>query len=82
MFRYIRFTQAIKKKGKVPFIDPYTVGACKQIYGVPVGGIGCGTIGRGWRGDFNRWQLVPGMYSYNVVQANQFILCVRKKVRD
>lgn len=39
--------------------------------GVPLGGIGCGSIGRGWKGDFNRWQLTPGMYSYDAVHANQ-----------
>lgn len=47
--------------------------------GVPLGGIGCGTIGRGWKGEFNRWQLTPGMYSYNYVEANQvndIIVCI------
>ena len=42
-----------------------------QWTGVPLGGIGAGTIGRGWKGDFNRWQLVPGMYTYNTVEVNQ-----------
>ena len=41
--------------------------------GVPLGGIGCGTVGRGWKGEFNRWQLTPGMYSYNYVEANQVL---------
>ena len=41
---------------------------------MPLGGIGAGTIGRGWKGDFNRWQLVPGMYSYNSVDVNQVCL--------
>ena len=41
------------------------------IAGVPLGGIGCGSIGRGWKGDFNRWQLTPGMYNYTYVEANQ-----------
>lgn len=39
--------------------------------GVPLGGIGCGSIGRGWKGEFNRWQLTPGMYNYTYVEANQ-----------
>ena len=39
--------------------------------GVPLGGLGAGTIGRGWQGDFNRWQLTPGMYSCNTVEVNQ-----------
>ena len=41
------------------------------ITGVPLGGIGAGTITRGWRGDFNRWQLHPGIYERNVVDVNQ-----------
>lgn len=77
-YRYIRFTQRQRRSGKTPFIDPYAVSSCKQIYGVPIGGIGAGTIGRGWKGDFNRWQLIPGMYSYDIVEVNQFTVCIRK----
>ena len=47
--------------------------------GVPLGGIGCGSIGRGWKGDFNRWQLTPGMYNYTYVEANQVRLSVTLK---
>lgn len=32
----------------------------KSIYGVPLGGIGAGTIGRGFRGEFTRFQMIPG----------------------
>ncbi|XP_047139397.1 non-lysosomal glucosylceramidase isoform X1 [Hydra vulgaris] len=77
-FRYMKFTRKVKKKGKLPFIDPYAVSACKQIYGVPLGGIGAGSIGRGWKGDFNRWQLRPGIYTYDTVDVNQFTVCIRK----
>ena len=38
---------------------------------MPLGGIGAGSIGRGWKGDFNRWQLKPGIYTYDVVDVNQ-----------
>ena len=44
------------------------------ITGVPLGGIGCGTIGRGWKGEFNRWQLTPGMYNYSYVEADQVLM--------
>ena len=44
------------------------------MVGVPLGGIGCGSIGRGWKGEFNRWQLTPGMYNYTYVEANQ-VMC-------
>lgn len=38
--------------------------------GVPIGGLGCGTIGRGFRGEFCRYQLVPGLYEFQTVEAN------------
>ena len=30
----MKFTQRERRKGKAPIIDPYAVGACKQIYGI------------------------------------------------
>lgn len=27
--------------------------------GVPLGGLGCGSIGRGYKGEFRRWSLYP-----------------------
>lgn len=47
------------------------------ILGVPLGGIGSGTIGRGFRGEFCRYQMVPGIYEYQTVTANQFIVTIR-----
>ena len=46
--------------------------------GVPLGGIGAGTIGRGWRGDFRRWQRRPGIYHHGIVTADQFSLFVQR----
>lgn len=77
----MKYATRERKNGRVPFIDPFATNPCRQVYGVPLGGIGCGSIGRGWKGDFNRWQLTPGMYNYTYVEANQFIVCVRKKGR-
>uniref|UniRef100_A0A673Z405 Non-lysosomal glucosylceramidase n=1 Tax=Salmo trutta TaxID=8032 RepID=A0A673Z405_SALTR len=56
---------------KAPFIDMFRAIPLRQIYGAPLGGIGGGTITRGWRGEFCRWQLNPGMYHYKTVIANQ-----------
>lgn len=58
-------------------MDYYYLQDSGQIYGVPIGGIGSGTIGRGFAGEFARFQMRPGMYEYNVVHANQFILTIR-----
>lgn len=61
---------------KTPFIDMLNSLPLRQIYGCPLGGIGGGTITRGWRGQFCRWQLNPGMYQHQTVIADQ----VRKGV--
>ena len=45
--------------------------------GVPLGGIGAGSITRGWRGEFRRWQLRPGIYHYQPVLADQFSIFVQ-----
>jgi len=43
-----------------------------QIFlGVPLGGIGAGTINRGWKGDFCKWQLKPGVYTQDSPLADQ-----------
>lgn len=66
-----------------------------MFVGAPIGGIGCGTMGRGYRGEFARFQMVPGIYDHTVIQANQvliahkscgdtwdFILKLRKNVNN
>ena len=47
--------------------------------GVPLGGIGGGSIGRGWRGDFRRWTLRPGFPHQSIVWADQFSLYCRRE---
>ncbi|KAM9717106.1 LOW QUALITY PROTEIN: non-lysosomal glucosylceramidase [Menidia menidia] len=77
--RYLKWwykkTQVEKK---APFIDMFGAQPLRQIYGAPLGGIGGGTITRGWRGEFCRWQLNPGMYHYKTVTVNQFSVCLRR----
>lgn len=46
--------------------------------GVPLGGIGGGCIGRGFRGDFLRWNLAPGKYRHGTVLADQFSVRVKR----
>ncbi|KAF6124481.1 glucosylceramidase beta 2 [Phyllostomus discolor] len=78
--RYLQWwyqkTQVEKKK---PFIDLINSVPLRQIYGCPLGGIGGGTITRGWRGQFCRWQLTPGMYQHRTVMADQFTVCLRRE---
>ncbi|XP_030921145.1 non-lysosomal glucosylceramidase-like, partial [Geospiza fortis] len=78
--RYFRWwvkKTLIEKKNA--FIDLLCAVPLQQIYGCPLGGIGGGTITRGWRGEFCRWQLNPGLYHYETVIANQFTVCLRCK---
>ncbi|XP_064607909.1 non-lysosomal glucosylceramidase-like [Liolophura sinensis] len=77
--RYIWFWLLKKIEGKRPFIDNLRQIPHSPIYGVPIGGLGCGTIGRGYKGEFCRYQMIPGMYEHEVIVANQFIVCVRRK---
>lgn len=45
--------------------------------GVPIGGIGSGSINRGWRGEFARWQLNPsGIRDWDVINIDGFSLRV------
>jgi non-lysosomal glucosylceramidase len=49
------------------------------VQGVPLGGIGGGTLTRGWRGDFTRFQVQPpGCYRYGAVPADQFSVSVAR----
>ncbi|XP_058028501.1 non-lysosomal glucosylceramidase isoform X4 [Ahaetulla prasina] len=81
-FRYLgwwyRKTRVEKRQ---PFIDLLQPQPLRPIYGCPLGGLGGGTVTRGWRGDFCRWQLTPGMYQHRAVAADQFTVCLRRKGR-
>jgi hypothetical protein len=74
-----KYLQKCKTKNVQSHIDFFSPLQCKQIYGVPMGGIGTGTIGRSYSGDFTRYQLIPGIYEHNTVDANLFTVCIRKK---
>ncbi|CAL4124443.1 unnamed protein product, partial [Meganyctiphanes norvegica] len=75
--RYLVYYMYTRARGRKPWIDCITMKHGKQMYGVPLGGIGSGTIGRGFRGEFCRYQMVPGIYEYHTVMANQFIVTIR-----
>lgn len=75
----MKFVQKCKKKNILPNIDFFNSLECKQIYGAPIGGIGTGSIGRTFTGDFCRFQLVPGLYEHQTAEANMFTVNIRKK---
>ena len=80
MLRIRRWARRQRREGRRPLFD-LVMGDFKVSpdKGVPLGGLGCGTITRGCFGDFNRWGLKPGDYSYRTVHADQFSLRVRRE---
>ncbi|KAG5182105.1 hypothetical protein JKP88DRAFT_319856 [Tribonema minus] len=56
-----------------PFMSPPDPG---PYAGVPLGGLGGGSIGRGFRGEFRRWTIFPGRTAQRTVHADQFSLRV------
>ncbi len=77
--RYLKYHRECSKKNIQPHMDFFSPLQLKQIYGVPCGGIGTGTIGRSYTGDFTRYQLLPGIYEHEKVDSNLFTVCIRKK---
>ncbi|KAF0760009.1 non-lysosomal glucosylceramidase, partial [Aphis craccivora] len=77
IIRYLFYMLLCFLKGQKPIMDFLFPIKSKHMYGVPLGGIGGGTIGRGFKGEFCRYQIVPGMYEYETVQANQFIINIQ-----
>ncbi|KAK3097227.1 hypothetical protein FSP39_007733 [Pinctada imbricata] len=76
--RYMKVWMKHRMQGRLMFIDHLVQVDHRAMYGCPIGGVGSGTIGRGFRGEFTRFQIVPGIYDYKTVQADQFIVCIRK----
>ena len=70
-----------RKMGRESMLVSFDPRRAGPIQGVPLGGIGGGTVTRGWRGDFVRWQLQPGCYSYGAVPADQFSVAVLREGR-
>uniref|UniRef100_A0A6N2JWD9 Glycosyl-hydrolase family 116 N-terminal domain-containing protein n=1 Tax=Salix viminalis TaxID=40686 RepID=A0A6N2JWD9_SALVM len=66
--------------GRKAPIDPFTRESCKPSasQGVPLGGMGSGSISRGFRGEFRQWQIVPGICESSPVMANQFSIFISR----
>ncbi|XWS09124.1 hypothetical protein CRYUN_Cryun40dG0059100 [Craigia yunnanensis] len=79
----IRLWSYIRKEashGRKAPIDPFTRESCKPSasQGVPLGGMGSGSISRGFRGEFRQWQIVPGTCDASPVMANQFSIFISR----
>ncbi|KAM0940195.1 putative glucosylceramidase [Dioscorea sansibarensis] len=65
-------------KGHVAVIDPLRKRLLTSCQGIPLGGIGAGSIGRTYKGDFQRWQLFAGACEDGAVLANQFSVFISR----
>ncbi|KAJ4717561.1 Non-lysosomal glucosylceramidase [Melia azedarach] len=70
--RILRHIREESAKGKGIFINPFTKRHLTSSHGIPLGGIGAGSIGRSYRGEFQRWQLFARVCEDKPVLANQF----------
>ncbi|KAL4313541.1 hypothetical protein GQ457_01G000160 [Hibiscus cannabinus] len=77
----IRLLQQIREqstKGRRVFIDPFAKRDITSSHGVPLGGVGAGSIGRSYKGEFQRWQLFPRICEDKPVLPNQFSVFVSR----
>ena len=76
-FRYLAWYLKCRRIKRIKSnIDQMDMWNGKRDYGVPMGGIGSGTIGRGFRGEFKRYQMIPGMYSHETSSGTRFVLSI------
>ncbi|KAF6159699.1 hypothetical protein GIB67_029957 [Kingdonia uniflora] len=77
-YRLWRHVKDETSKGRVPIMDPFNKRLVTSCHGVPLGGIGAGSIGRSYKGEFQRWQLFPTTCEEKTVFANQFSIFVSR----
>jgi non-lysosomal glucosylceramidase len=78
LVRLIRHAGEEKRRKQLPVMNMVRGARTGSNMGVPLGGLGGGTVTRGWRGDFNRWQLQPGIVEYRNVLADQFTVWAQR----
>lgn len=76
--RAASYTLNERRHGRQPFMDTVEPMKITPDMGVPLGGLGGGTVTRGFCGDFVRWQMAPGLVHYGAVSADQFSLWARR----
>ncbi|XP_015937543.1 uncharacterized protein LOC107463282 [Arachis duranensis] len=77
-FRLWRHVREEAARGREGMMDPFAKRHVTSCHGVPLGGIGSGSIGRSYRGEFQRWQLFPVKCEDKPVLANQFSVFVSR----
>lgn len=77
-YRLWRQVREETAKGRGVIINPFLKRKVTSDHGVPLGGIGSGSIGRSYKGEFQRWQLFPGTSEDKPVLANQFSVFITR----
>ncbi len=80
--KFLKFRSQRKRagsEGEPPAIEPIRAINDGYNQGVPIGGLGAGSIGRGYRGDFARWHLDIGRHQYIPSLPNQFHIRIDRK---
>lgn len=80
--RYLKYYVGKRLHNKRPIMDYIHMISAQRMYGCPLGGIGGGTIGRGFKGEFCRFQLNPGLYEYVTIPECQFIVNIRNAKKE
>ncbi|KAL6971083.1 glucosylceramidase [Sarracenia purpurea var. burkii] len=77
MWSYVREEAS---QGRTAPINPFNRESCKPSasQGVPLGGMGSGSISRGFRGEFRHWQIIPGTCEASPIMANQFSIFISR----
>ncbi|KAL3845703.1 hypothetical protein ACJIZ3_003106 [Penstemon smallii] len=65
-------------KGTPSIMDPYHKRLVSCYHGIPLGGVGAGSIGRSFKGEFQRFQLFPRVCEDTPILANQFSVFVSR----
>ncbi|XP_062095208.1 uncharacterized protein LOC133801081 [Humulus lupulus] len=76
--RLWRHIQEESARGRGVLMNPFTKRDVTSCHGVPLGGIGAGSIGRSYKGEFQRFQLFPRICEDKSVLANQFSVFISR----
>ncbi|XP_075504822.1 uncharacterized protein LOC142542206 [Primulina tabacum] len=78
--RLWNYVQEEASHGRKAPIDPFTRESCKPSasQGVPLGGMGSGSISRGFRGEFRHFQILPGICETSPMMVNQFSIFISR----
>ncbi|CAL9055448.1 unnamed protein product [Musa banksii] len=77
-YRLCRYFIEETAKGLCAIYNPFRKWMDVSSRGVPLGGMGAGSIGRSYKGYFQCWQLFPGQCEENPVLANQFSVFISR----